>query len=489
TIAEVFKGAGYATGCFGKWHNGAHFPNSPQGQGFDEFTGFTAGHLNNYFDSNIEKNGENFKASGYITDFLANEAMGFIENNKDKPFFCYIPFNAPHTPYQVPDKYYDKYYNKLGIEDDTKLRARSTIYGMVENIDDNVGRILNKLHELHLSENTIVLFITDNGPNGKRFNDNMRGIKGWVHEGGIRVPCFIKWPGKLPQNKKIDQITAHIDILPTLVELAGIKQPHTLPWDGKSLVKLIIKDDQTPYVNRALFTHQRRGSSEFVPIPGTMRTNQFRMVVYDNKQPMLFDMQKDPEEKNNLATEMPDLVNKMYVDYQNWFKDVTSEGLGFPPIPVGYSEAPRVELPAHEGFKTEGIEYKGSPQGWANDWFCSWDNQKDSVYWEIDVVEKSTFKITLKYTCPEKNLGSTVQVKSNSQKVSGKVEKAFDPEVIPSPDRVKRKEAYEKEWASMDLGNLELDKGKTKIVVKASDIPNLEAFDLKAVILEKVVIN
>ncbi|CAN0508677.1 unnamed protein product, partial [Scytosiphon promiscuus] len=118
TMAEVFKGAGYATGCFGKWHNGAHYPNSPQGQGFDEFTGFTAGHLNNYFDSNIEKNGEDFTASGYITDFLANEAMGFMEKNKDKPFFCYIPFNAPHTPYQGHANYYDNYYNKLGIEDD-----------------------------------------------------------------------------------------------------------------------------------------------------------------------------------------------------------------------------------------------------------------------------------------------------------------------------------------------------------------------------------
>ena len=219
TLAEILKQAGYATGCFGKWHNGAHYPHHPNGQGFDEFFGFCAGNWNNYFDTHLEHNGKSVTTGGFITDVLTDAAMAFIEEHKDRPFFCYVPYNAPHGPFQVPDRYFEK-YKKRGLDDKT-----AAVYGMVENVDDNLDRLLHKLDELKLTDNTIVLFLTDNGPNGKRYNGGMKGTKGSVDEGGVRVPLFIRWPGQINPGITVKPIAAHIDLLPTIVELCGVSMP------------------------------------------------------------------------------------------------------------------------------------------------------------------------------------------------------------------------------------------------------------------------
>ena len=188
TLAEVFKANGYATGCFGKWHNGSHYPQNPLGQGFDEFTGFCAGHWNNYFEPFIETNGKQIQASGYLTDILTDSAMSFVRRNKNRPFFCYVPFNTPHTPFIVPQKYFDK-YKALGYSD-----RLATTYGMVENIDDNVGRLLTTLDEEGLTENTLVIFMTDNGPNFTRYNGNQKGRKAWVNDGPSRFTSITLAP-------------------------------------------------------------------------------------------------------------------------------------------------------------------------------------------------------------------------------------------------------------------------------------------------------
>jgi arylsulfatase A-like enzyme len=204
TMAEVFKANGYATGIFGKWHNGSHYPNRPTEQGFDEFIGFCAGHWTNYFDTKLDSGYTEIQSKGFITDYLADKAIDFIDRKKDEPFFCYVPFNAPHGPFQVPDKYFDKYKAK-GLDD--RLAA---IYGMVENVDDNIARLLAKLESEGLSENTIIVFMTDNGPNGIRYNGHMKGVKGHVDEGGVRVPAIIKWPGKIEAGKVIKSLAAHM---------------------------------------------------------------------------------------------------------------------------------------------------------------------------------------------------------------------------------------------------------------------------------------
>ena len=174
TIAEVLRAVGYATGCFGKWHIGEHYPNHPNGQGFEEFFGMPQGHWDNYFDPKLEHNGRTVQTRGFITDVISDYAVRFIEEQRDRPFLCYVSYNAPHTPHQVPDRYFDK-YTARGLDSRT-----AAIYGMVENIDENVGRLLESLDELRLADRTIVLFLSDNGaegPEGSRYNAGMRGMK------------------------------------------------------------------------------------------------------------------------------------------------------------------------------------------------------------------------------------------------------------------------------------------------------------------------
>jgi arylsulfatase A-like enzyme len=217
TLAEIFRDAGYATGCFGKWHNGRHYPMHPNGQGFDEFVGFCGGHWNNYFDTELEHNGEPLRTEGYITDVLTDHALAFIESHAKGPFFCYVPYNAPHSPWQVPEAYWSRFQNHPDLDEEAKCA-----YAMVENLDDNIGRLLAGLDARGLSEQTIVLFLTDNGANSDRFNAGMRGRKGSAHEGGTRVPLFVRWPGVIPSGTVIRPIAKHVDLFPTLRELCGL---------------------------------------------------------------------------------------------------------------------------------------------------------------------------------------------------------------------------------------------------------------------------
>ncbi|MBN2665910.1 MAG: sulfatase-like hydrolase/transferase, partial [Bacteroidales bacterium] len=187
TIAEVLKDNGYTSGCFGKWHNGRYFPQHPNRQGFDEFVGFPVGHLGYYFDAWFLHNDEEKQSSGYTSDYFNDQAVEFIERNRENPFLCYVSFNVPHSPFQVPEKYFSK-YRQAGLDS-----TLSSVYGMVENMDDNISRLLEKLEELNIAENTIVIFFSDNGPNTDRYNGGMKGRKGSVDEGGVRVPFYIKW--------------------------------------------------------------------------------------------------------------------------------------------------------------------------------------------------------------------------------------------------------------------------------------------------------
>jgi len=480
TIAEALKQAGYATGCFGKWHNGAHCPYNPNGQGFDEFLGFCSGHWNNYFDTTLEHNGRLVKTKGYITDVLTDAAVRFIEKNKDRPFFCYVPYNAPHSPFQVPDKYFDK-YKARGLDD--KLAC---VYGMCENIDDNLGRILKRLDELKLSDNTIVLFLTDNGPNSARYNGGMKGRKGSVHEGGVRVPLFIRWPGHIKRGANITQITAHIDIFATIIELCGAAMPKTLPLDGVSLVPLL-KGETAGWPDRMIFTFRspRRQTGE---VPGSVRTQRWR-AVKAGKRWELYDMSSDPGQKKNVAKKYPKIVKKLSAAYEAMAGDVTKAGFDPLPIHIGYSHWPVVTLPGHEAFleppSRKGISYKGR-SGWANDWVTNWTSTKAYPWWEVEVVGAGRFEVTLMYICSKENVGAKVRVEIGGESLEGIVSKAHNPDPIPSPDRVSRGEVYEKIWAPLTLGTVELSKGRTKLMVKAIEIPGDMAFDLKAVRLRRV---
>ena len=256
TVAEVLQDAGYATGIFGKWHLGDNYPLRPDDQGFDESYIHRGGGLaqpsepieNNrrYTNPILFENGKQIETEGYCTDLYFDAAIRFIDRCKQegKPFFVYLPTNAPHGPYHdVPDELY-QYYKTVDLKSimvgkKGNVDQLARIAAMIENVDQNIGRLDQHLKEQGLFDNTMVVYLVDNGPNSMRFAGPFRGMKATVHEGGIRSPFFVRWPGRLLPGTVSDRIAAHIDLLPTLADAAGASVPARANVDGRSLLPLL----------------------------------------------------------------------------------------------------------------------------------------------------------------------------------------------------------------------------------------------------------
>lgn len=331
TIAEVLKSAGYATGIFGKWHLGDEAPYQPNRRGFDEVFIHGAGGIgqtypgscgdapgNTYFSPAILHNGKFVKTDGFCTDVFFAEATRWIGQRRDQggPFFAYITPNAPHSPYVCPEKY-AKLYEGKGLDDNAMA-----YYGMITNIDENVGRLLERLREWDLEQKTLLIFMTDNGHSiGKLYNAGMRGMKGAPYEGGTRVPAFWRWPGVLKPGVDIDQLAAHIDLFPTLAALAGARIPEGVRLDGRSLVPLLL-DPKAPWPDRNLFIHLGRwpkGKAEESKYAHcAVRNSRFRLV--NNKE--LFDLRSDPGETTNVIDQHPEVVAAMRAAYDQWWQEI-----------------------------------------------------------------------------------------------------------------------------------------------------------------------
>ncbi|QDU10535.1 arylsulfatase [Gimesia aquarii] len=261
TIAELLKDAGYKTGIFGKWHLGDNFPMRPQDQGFEQSLIHKSGGLgqspdqpNSYLNPWLWKNGTKQKVVGYCSDVFFKAAIDFIDRQKtdQQPFFVYLPTNAPHTPLEVSPSYWQP-YQKAGLNETT-----AKVYGMISNLDDNVGKLMSYLKRSHLLDTTIVLFIGDNGPQQKRFNSGLRGRKSSTYEGGIRVPFLAQWPGRFQEGTKSDLIAAHIDILPTLLALTKTPLPASLELDGVDLSEVLLNQSKV-LPERSLFFRSTEG--------------------------------------------------------------------------------------------------------------------------------------------------------------------------------------------------------------------------------------
>ncbi|MFT7000324.1 MAG: arylsulfatase A-like enzyme [Spirosomataceae bacterium] len=478
TIAEAFKANGYATGAFGKWHNGEHFPEDPIGQGFEEFYGFCAGHWNNYFDSPVQSQFEMIESEGYLPDVLTTKAIEFIDKNKEESFFCYLPLNIPHSPHQIADKYFDK-YKAMGLDDEL-----SSIYGMVENIDDNVGRVLKYLEESGLSENTIVLFMSDNGPNGQRFNGNMKGIKGHVDEGGVRSPLFVNWKNTISENFVISDLAAHIDIFPTLIELCNLNVEKRPDFDGISIADLLTQKQKSLPEREIYSIRSFDGTSQ--PYPASVRTPQFRWVTEKDGN-RLYNMVSDPEQKQDIIDEFPELNRQFFDKFNAWYKRATadlSEDSRIA-VPIGYDEVNRVELQAPESRFTGNIRFFEG-HGWANDWLTDWKSSSDSIWWELDAVQSQQYDVFVKYACNEQNVGSEFTLSLNDQQFSAKITEVHDPKPIHSPDRIPRKEAYEKVWKEFKIGTINVPEGKHKVYLRAKKIANETVGDIKGLVFRRV---
>jgi arylsulfatase A-like enzyme len=469
TLGELFKANQYQTGIFGKWHNGQHFPNHPNDQGFDTFFGFCGGHWSNYFDTKLERNGKMEQTKGFITDVLTDEALKFMQKNKQKPFFCYLPYNAPHSPHQTPESYFQKYKNK-GLNDEL-----ASIYGMVENVDDNVGRVITYLKDNNLEENTIVIFMTDNGPNGVRYNGEMRGTKSSVYEGGIRVPFFIKWKNKL-EPKTIQTPAQHVDVYQTLQDLCGLKPISTKQQDGVSLAKLLLKNE--PIAERTFFTHVNFSTTPVLPTPSSVHFNQYTLVM-DKKQVELYDIAKDPSQKENIADKNPQIVQKMKSDFDNWFTSAT-KNLNYERITILSKKS--VELPTYEANLTEGVKYKEG-HGWVHDWVAQFENSKDSLYWDIDCQVPAKYSLSIDYILEKPNIDFVLGIQNKSYPFT--ISKIFTSKQIPSPDRIPRKEVYEMEnWGNQKIGVFQLKKGKNRIALKPKSSNFPLDFDIKSLTIQ-----
>ena len=411
TIAEMLREAGYRTAIFGKWHLGDCYPMRPMDQGFEESLVHTGGGLcqpagppdNSYFDPSLLHNGRRVKTKGYCSDVYVDALIKFVTKHQEEPFFAYLPFNCPHGPFQIAEEYYKPYEDLKMKPDDfpavghprTSVPENTAkVFGMVQNIDDNVGRLLATLNELGLRENTMVIFLTDNGPNGARYNAGMRKQKGSVYEGGIRTAFFVRWPARLKPGGKVDRIAAHVDVPPTILDACGVSPPKQAKFDGRSILPLL-EGRQVEWPGRTLFFQWHRGDAPVRYRAFAARSERYKLVHAGSVEPgtgparvpfELYDMQADPLEMRNVAAEHPKVVEKMRREYDAWLDDVGRDhGYEAPRILVGTPEEPRTILTRQD--------WRGAA--------ASWDS-KGLGHWEIAVPTGGKFEIACDCDPPQR---------------------------------------------------------------------------------------
>lgn len=310
TIADLLKKAGYATGVVGKWHVGLEPNYRPLKRGFDEFYGFLGHGAHDYFDlkitdeyTSIYRNDKPVNDTGYLTDNLAREAVSFIERRRRQPFFLYLPFNAVHWPLQAPQESIKRF--------NTPQEGRDIYLAMLGSMDQAIGRVLDALKRTGADDNTLIIFFSDNGGAKKNFADNgvLREYKQTVYEGGIRVPFIVRWPGKLPKAAVCNEPVISLDVLPTICAAAGVQLPADRAYDGKNMLGALRGQAKEP-LHKVLFWYD--GADQWA-----VRTGKWKLLSR-NGSSELYDLDADIGEKHNLATEQPQVVNRLKALYDNW---------------------------------------------------------------------------------------------------------------------------------------------------------------------------
>jgi len=434
TIAEMLKQANFTTGIFGKWHLGDNYPSRPSDQGFDESLIHLAGGMGqvgdftnyfkkdtSYFDPILWHNNEQKPYKGYCSDIFTENAIEFIEKNKNNPFFCYLSFNAPHNPLQVPDEYYQAYKTldptdgidpelipNEKISEKTKDNTRK-VYAMVTNIDDNLKKLFNKVDELGIKDNTIVIFMTDNGPQHARYIAGMKGRKSSVYNGGIRVPFFLRFPAMFSGNQEVNQITAHIDLLPTLSKLCNVEMPRDRKIDGRSFIPSI-NSEKLP--ERSFFSYWTRKYPELYNNIALQRGH-FKLIgKTDYNSPIenfeLYDTYNDPFEKNNLVTQKKSIALSLKKTmHQTFLELVNSENLKNPPrIMLGSDFENPVYLNRNDAAGQRAV----------------WNQEQAYSFWKVDINKEGLYDLKFKFLKPLPangnmylEIGQSIQQKFNSK--------------------------------------------------------------------------
>lgn len=355
TLPEMFRSAGYRTGIFGKWHLGDAYPCRPEDRGFEDVFVHGGGGIgqtpdfwgNTYFDPMIRRNAGWEKTSGYCTDVFFNEAIGWMKArlSEKKPFFLHLATNAPHAPYTPPAG---------GPKD-----GPGAFNAMIENIDANFAKLLTAVRESGVENDTIIVFLTDNGSAMARHNAGMKGKKGTPDEGGTRVPCFIRWPQKIVADRKVAELTAHLDLLPTLTSLCAVPRPSGWQGDGRDLSQALLGKAEFPK-DRLLFTQVGRwdgddAAARFRARDFAVRDNRWRLVGVE-----LFDMQADPGQKTNVFSEHPAEAQRLLGDYGKWWNEVLPVVREPVRYVIGAEACPVVKLTAHDWWPSKETEANGA---------------------------------------------------------------------------------------------------------------------------------
>lgn len=474
TIAQTFQDAGYATGAFGKWHNGSQGPYHPNARGFREYYGFTSGHWAHYFDTEMDHNGRLTRGKGYIVDDLTDHALRFIEQNRANPFFCYLPVNTPHSPMQVPERFYQKFASfqpRLQATDPKleELTMTRAALAMVENIDWNVGRLLAKLKDLQLENNTIVLYFCDNGPNSWRWNGGMKGRKGTLDEGGLRSPLLMRWPERIPAGRVVKPIAGAIDLLPTLTSLAGVPHPAAKPLDGRDLSPLLLNENAA-WPGRMIFSlHNKRIS---------VRTQQYRL----DPEGRLFDMETDPGQTKDVAAERAQVAARLSQAAEDWGREVLPlVGGDTRPYPVGYTAF--TYLPARDGQSSGGIQR--STRAPNSSYFTNWTSIDDRITWNIDVLQAGDYEAVLHYTAP--TAGSVVELSFGDARVAARIAPPHDPPLYGMKEdrHLRAGESYAKNFRPLALGTIRLQGGGGQLALRALNVAGAHVADVRYLTLTR----
>ena len=401
TLADAFASSGYRTGMFGKWHLGDNYPYRPHDRGFQKAVYHRGGGIgntgdywgNSYFDDVYFHNGEPVTHEGYCTDVWFDEALSFIEENKDRPFFCYLSTNAPHAPYLVDEHYTAPYRGNQDI-------PNPSFYGMITNIDENFGRLRAKLDELGLTDDTVLIYMTDNGSSGgcelddeqhvtNGYNAGMRGKKASYYDGGHRVPFFVRWPGGgLDSPREVDALCSHVDLFPTFIDLCALRPSRDVTFDGVSLAPLL-RGEAADVPERPIFVQYRQSTELPEKWCNAVLSGRWRLVHGTE----LYDVKTDPCQRRDVAAYRPELVANLRSSHEAYWDEVWPRMQQFCPISLG-NEAENPTLLCSMDVLGE----------------VAWNQQHvrtgahSTGRWAVDVEQKGTYRFSLRRWPVERDL-------------------------------------------------------------------------------------
>lgn len=497
TLAEVLRDAGYRTALVGKWHLGRDLRYHPENRGFQESFGFTQALINRYFDPDQLYQGKvAVTTTGYVTDILTDQAIRFIRRNAQHPFFLYLAYNAPHSPYLAPDALIERYLDKgLPLRD-------ARIYGMITSIDDNLSRLLDTVDEEGLRENTIVIFMSDNGGMSRYFRAGLRGDKGLVYEGGVRVPFMARWPGQFPKGAVVDAPAQHIDLFPTLCALLDVPLPTGVHIDGKSIASLLREGrGQSPH---SYVFHQWNHLRPVLDLPAepirlpappelsfphpvTMDAVPFWAVLdvasghklirqtsrkdgdYEFRDE-LYNIFKDPGETSDLALQRPKILQELRQRFASWHAEVT-KNVDYSPVPieVGREEQNPAEIELLRG-KPVGSGVRLRFNRYYRNTIEDWTDTDTSVRWDLDVVRPGRYEVILDYGCDPEDAGSKVVVRIGTTQL----------------EHVVRATAGKKIFRPLTVGTLSLSEGATSLEISPASLAGQDVMTLYKIWLKWV---